>query len=156
MTRELVIELARPAIAAVAPEEAPVFDSVARARLTSSGRLRTTRRRGQDVLGSGLEIVVESITDGALYVAAAMIGALTDRVADSAGTRIGTWVRKLRGRPDPGPTTVDELAATVDEQEWEILRLSGLLAGTQAGIPRPQAEALVEAMLTGLRDRGDG
>ncbi|GAA3001608.1 hypothetical protein [Actinokineospora diospyrosa] len=155
MTRELVIELAKPAVAAVAPDEAPVFDSVAQARLTTSGQVRKARRRGHDVLGSGLEVVVETITDGSLYIASAMVGVATERVVVSAGKRVSRWIRKLRGKGGPGPVTLDDLAAKVDERDLEIMRLRGLLAGAEAGLTREQSEALVTAMLTEVRARTD-
>jgi hypothetical protein len=145
--QELIRQVARDVVAATAPEELPLVRPMADEYFRGG---RGPARSGDDLLGSGLETVVVLLTPVVFPVVAAVLDALTERVAEVAVTRGENGARRVlravlrRGTPaelaaagDPRPLTAEQL---------DTVRAIAYEKACQLGLEPPKAELLADAV----------
>jgi ribosomal protein L39E len=135
--RAWMAELAKVAIERAAPREARFFDLVADTYLDNP--VGPVSRRQDAVLGIGAELLVDSMTQAAVYIAMRLLDAV---IGDPPRRR---WRRSAPDR------TLDEAAANLSEDELRAARVAGLAAGDEIGVAPAQATMIVDAMLARLR-----
>jgi len=158
-----VRDVVRAVIADVAPEELPVVDGLRRFDDETVMARLTSRRRGREPLGFGLEEMVYLATPVVWVALDECVRRMVGRTMSKAPSRLRRWLRRIFRRP-PGQQVVPELSAEqVAEVRRRVLELSA-----QAGLGAERAEALanrlaVELLLpanalapSGGDDGGDG
>jgi hypothetical protein len=130
----LAVELARQAVAEVAPDELTLFEETSTAFLASRGAAVYRRRARREPLAMGVEIVGEVVTGVALAVAVEVVRHATFQAAEAVGTRarprLARWFRRRGTRAD-GPAGTDPGAGADAGAGPEGGPLAG--AGPEAG-----------------------
>lgn len=162
-----VRELARAAVAVVAPGELPTFTATAQAFARDPDRVLKGRRRSDRVLDSGLGAVVTLVTPAALSVATIVYQQLVSDLTDSTLGRGRAGLRRVRerlrsGRADradhadrtsrtsqtAGPAHIapyaDQRSRVAAAREEAVRR------GRELGLPDETASALADAVIDAL------
>lgn len=159
-----MLALARPAVAAVAPEELPLLEA------TAAAWPRRARGDEDELLGFGLDASVAVVSIAAVSAARAVVQllgtAVVDAARDETSARIRVWMsRKVRrscadrpGRtstdaPAPGAGPDDETAEPAGPLTAEQLRRVRAVSHDRAraaGVSAGQAELIADAIVGGL------
>lgn len=158
--RDLVEELARQALADVAPEELAIFDETAEEYhqdpegvLTASGR--------DEAVGFGLDLAL--LTPYLLAMSGAVLSYLVNTVGKAAKKEsdplISDWVHRLfrRGHRKPEAGDTDQQSSTSEEPEVHLsaaeveeVREVALARAHDLKLPAAQARLLADAIVGGL------
>jgi hypothetical protein len=155
LSADQVTEVARDVIRQMAPEELPVFDSVAEAWLADGGLQRAGKSPGASV-GFGVEEVL--LTELTFPIIAAAVGEVLGNVAEErVWERIKRWVRR-RGaaatvQADGTGAAKSSESATRDVLTGQQARAVRDACERQArtlGMPAAKAKVLADAVLGSL------
>ncbi|MEU1374932.1 hypothetical protein ABZ442_14825 [Streptomyces triculaminicus] len=154
--RAAVLELARPAVEVVAPEELPLLEA------TAAAWPRRARRDEDELLGFGLEAVVAVVSIAAVTAAQAVVelfgSAVVDAVSDEASSGIRGWIgrrsRRRRGAltdsAPPGEASGGDGESAVEPLSCEQLRMVRQVSRDRAraaGVSAEQAELIADAIV---------
>lgn len=111
---DFVVDFGRDIVAELAPAELSVFEAVSAAFLRDPRRVLTQRSRPGVVLGSGIEVVVLTVSPVALAVATAVYQHLVDKTAEATVKQAMRMAGRLRrGKPQaPLPEITPEVRDT--------------------------------------------
>ncbi len=140
--RQLVLRLARAAVTEVAPEELALFDRTAGALFRRRG---WPAFRHRDVLSSGLELTLHTVTEVALAAASAGAGVFLSTGAEQLSA--GFWGRltgRLRRRRTSGKAATVVALSVAD---LERVRDAASAAARGAGVAEPTATVIAEAIV---------
>ncbi|WP_216207261.1 hypothetical protein [Amycolatopsis aidingensis] len=151
---DFIADIARPAVAAVAPQELPLFSATCAAYLRDPERALAGRRRRDETLGSGIETIVELVSPIALAVATAVYQQLIDRAGEAVTRGTGRLFARLRRKAidtsRPVPRTPLSAEQRADLREVAEARARAL------GLADEQVQLLVGAIMDGLQRREEG
>lgn len=128
MDRAAVKGLARHMIAEAAPDELPLFDSLADASLDDPDRMRRGGSRQGGPLAADLAATVLTITPVVIAIASAMLNVLVEAGTKKAAHTVLDWLRGLWGRrrretgpaAEPVPSDLATLGARLAAQGIDI------------------------------------
>ncbi|GIM89856.1 hypothetical protein [Paractinoplanes toevensis] len=114
---EFVVGFGRDIVAELAPAELSVFEAVSAAFLRDPKRVLSRRSGPGVVLGSGIDVVVLTVSPVALAVATAVYQQLVDKTAESTVKHAVRMVNRLRRgkQPEPLPEITAEVRDTAAE-----------------------------------------
>ncbi len=134
------------------PPQAELFAAVAPAYLHNpAGMLEAGPR--DETLGIGVGIAETLLIAAAIYVADAVTAQLISRATDAGLDRTRSKVGRWWGRKSKKEETVPEAVFPIAAVTAEALRETALEKGIQAGLARPQAQLLADAIVGNLLGR---
>lgn len=145
MCAQRMRQVVRDVIAEQAPEELALLDGMASLDDTEITRVLRRSRERRDPLGFGVTEVAALVTPVVWLVLNEVAQRGAAAAVDGAGRQGLAWWRRLRGRPSP---TV-EVPALSPPQLKEV-RGKVRARALAAGLPADQAEALADAVVSGL------
>jgi hypothetical protein len=150
---ELVSELSRRVIAGAAPEELPLFRAVSRAYLDKGGRLPGSRRRGDELLGFGVETAAALLTPVVFEVAKTIVSFVLARARAAAERRAGAAVDDAVARVFArllGAGEAKEHDPALDRQQLGEIRRLAYDRAIALDVPEEKATLLADALVGGL------
>lgn len=152
--RDFVQQLARRAVTATAPEELPFFAAASDTYFRDPDHLQAKRKRSDEALGSGFDLVVTLLSPVALAVAGAVYQSLTDKAGQAVVRRGGRLVSRLfRRRRGDAPAPQPIVLPLTESQRAEVRRVAEQRA-RDLGLADDQVRLLVDAIGEGLGDDG--
>jgi len=149
--RNFVHSLARHAVRDIAPDELPFFAAASESYFRDPDHALADRRRTDQVLGSGFDIVVTLISPVALAVAAGVYQQLTEKAGEAVARKGLRLIARIRRSAKESEATPVSLPLT-DEQRVEVRRVAEERARA-LGLDDDQVRLLVGAIMDGL-DQG--
>ncbi|MEV4706236.1 hypothetical protein [Actinoplanes sp. NPDC049316] len=146
--REMVLDLARAAVTEAAPEELPLFDRTAGALLRRRGR---PAFRHRDVLSSGLELTLHTVTEVALAAASAGAGVFlatgVEQLSAGFWGRLAGRLRRRGRRRAAGDAAAATTVAALSVADLERVRAAASHAARSAGVAEHTATVIAEAIV---------
>ncbi|MCG6494050.1 hypothetical protein [Kitasatospora sp. A2-31] len=142
----VVREATREIVAAAAPQELPVIDSLR--SLDDAQITRVLRRRNgkSDMLGFGLTEAASFVTPVVWLVVSEVVNRGAGMAADSLIGRLGSGARRLLRRS----RTQSEAIPPLSSEQLDFVHRKVLDRAADAGIEGPQAQALADAVVSRL------
>lgn len=142
--------LARQAVAAIAPEELPAFDPIARPYLRNPRRMSRALREADDSpLASGIDAAVVLLTPYAVLVATTVFTKVAELSTEDSYVRTRGWLgRSFRRRRKTGELQLPVTALTADQLNQ--VRSAAMAQGAAIGLSDRRAALLADAIVGAL------